>query len=102
MFDSNAVTGYIKTFTFSTNTKMPTLTIRNLPDQVHSALRLQAAQDGLSMEAEARKILTEACKIDKKSAMGLQQLVEQLYDGKKPANVVENLIQERRAEANKE
>jgi antitoxin FitA len=81
---------------------MPTLTIRNLPDHVHSALRLQAAQDGLSMEAEARKILTEACKSDKKSAAGLQQLVEQLYAGNLPANVVDSLIQERRAEANRE
>jgi plasmid stability protein len=100
--DCNAVTVYIWTLTFYTNTAMPTLTIRNLPDQVHSALRLKAAQDGLSMEAEARKILTEACKIDKKSPTCLQQLVDQLYDGKKPANVVENLIQERRAEANRE
>ncbi len=85
-----------------TNAAMSTLTIRNLPEQVHSALRLQAAQDGLSVEAEVRKILTEACKIDKKSAAGLQQLVDQLYGGKKPTNVVENLIQERRAEANYE
>jgi plasmid stability protein len=81
---------------------MPTLTIRNLPEQVHAALRLQAAQDGLSMEAEVRKILTEACKIDKKSPMGLQNLVDQLYDGQKPTHVVEQLIQERRSEASKE
>ncbi|MGH8558914.1 MAG: FitA-like ribbon-helix-helix domain-containing protein [Methylococcales bacterium] len=81
---------------------MPTLTIRNLPDQVHAALRLQAAQHGLSMEAEARKILTEACKSDKKPVTGLQQLVDQLYAGKKPANVVEHLIKERRMEANRE
>ncbi len=92
----------ILTATFYINTAMPTLTIRNLPDQVHAALRQQAAHDGLSMEAEARKILTEACKIDKKSATGLQQLVDHLYSGKKPTNVVENLIQERRAEANRE
>ena len=81
---------------------MPTLTIRNLPEQVHAALRLQAAQDGLSLEAEVRKILTEACKIDKKPLTGLQDLVEQLYSGKKRANVVEQLIQERRSEASKE
>jgi antitoxin FitA len=40
---------------------MPTLTIRNLPDHVHAALRSQALQDGLSVEAEVRKILTDAC-----------------------------------------
>jgi plasmid stability protein len=81
---------------------MPTLTIRNLPEHVHAALRLQAAQDGLSMEAEVRKILTEACDIERKSATGLQNLVDQLYEGKKPPHVVEQLIQERRAEASKE
>jgi hypothetical protein len=32
----------------------------------------------------------------------LQQLVDLLYQGKKPGNVVEQLIQERRAEAKKE
>lgn len=81
---------------------MPTLTIRNLPEQIHAALREQAARDGLSIEAEARKILTEACKIDKKPVTELQNLVDQLYNGKKPANVVEQLIQERRSEANSE
>lgn len=81
---------------------MPTLTIRNLPEQVHTALRLQAAQDGLSMEAEARKILTEACKPKTKPAGALQELVDQLYSGKKPGHVVEQLIQERRSEANNE
>jgi len=81
---------------------MPTLTIRNLPENVHAALRLQAARDGLSMEAEVRKILTEACKIEKKSVTGLQNLVDQLYNGKKPTHVVEQLIQERRTEASKE
>jgi len=81
---------------------MPTLTIRNLPDQVHAALRLQAARDGISMEAEARKILADACKTDKKSATGLQELVDQLYAGNKPTHVVEDLLQERKAEANAE
>jgi plasmid stability protein len=87
---------------FTINTAMPTLTIRNLPDHVHSALRSQAALDGLSLEAEVRKILTEASKIDKKPATGLQELVDKLYAGKKPANSVEELLKERRAEANRE
>ncbi len=80
---------------------MPTLTIRNLPEHVHSALRMLAAQDGLSVEAEVRNILTNACQ-DKKPVAGLQQLVDQLYQGKKPSHVVEQLIQERRAEAKNE
>ncbi len=81
---------------------MPTLTIRNLPENIHAALRLQAAQDGLSVEAEVRKILTEACTVNIKPATGLQDLVDQLYQGKKPANVVEQLIKDRRTEAGNE
>ncbi|HZZ36460.1 MAG TPA: hypothetical protein VFE03_12085 [Caulobacteraceae bacterium] len=36
---------------------MATLTIRNLPDGVHDALRLRAAANRRSMEAEARVLL---------------------------------------------
>lgn len=36
---------------------MAMLTIRNLPDQVHRALRVRAARHGHSMEAEVREIL---------------------------------------------
>lgn len=36
---------------------MPTVTIRNLPDEVHRALRLRAASHGRSTEAEIRHIL---------------------------------------------
>ncbi len=81
---------------------MPTLTIRNLPDNVHSTLRIMAAQDGISVEAEVRNILTNTCINNKQPVSSLQQLVDQLYQGKKPNNVVEQLIQERRAEAKKE
>lgn len=37
--------------------KMAMLTVRNLPDAVHRALRARAAQHGRSMEAEVRAIL---------------------------------------------
>jgi plasmid stability protein len=40
--------------------KMAMLTIRNLPDEVHRALRVRAAQRGHSMEAEVRQILESA------------------------------------------
>ncbi len=36
---------------------MAMLTVRNLPDEVHRALRMRAAQHGHSMEAEVRQIL---------------------------------------------
>jgi plasmid stability protein len=39
---------------------MATLTIRNLPEEVHDALRRQAAEHRRSMEAEAREVLQAA------------------------------------------
>ncbi|WP_018952776.1 FitA-like ribbon-helix-helix domain-containing protein [Thioalkalivibrio sulfidiphilus] len=36
------------------------LTVRNLPDEVHRALRVRAARHGHSMEAEVREILESA------------------------------------------
>jgi plasmid stability protein len=38
---------------------MPTLTIRNLPEEVHDALRREAAEHRRSMEEEARRALAE-------------------------------------------
>jgi len=39
---------------------MATLTVRNLPDDVHRALRMLAAEHDRSLEAEVRDILTTA------------------------------------------
>ena len=39
---------------------MAMLTVRNLPDEVHRALRVRAAQHGHSMESEVRAILESA------------------------------------------
>lgn len=39
---------------------MAMLTIRNIPDEVHRALRVRAARRGHSMEAEVREILESA------------------------------------------
>jgi len=41
---------------------MAVLTVRNLPDEVHRALRLRAARHERSTEAEVRAILEEAVK----------------------------------------
>ncbi len=38
---------------------MAMLTVRNLPDEVHRALRVRAARRGRSTEAEVRAILEE-------------------------------------------
>lgn len=39
---------------------MPTLTIRSVPEHVHRALRLRAAEHGRSVEAEVRALLAAA------------------------------------------
>ena len=39
---------------------MPTMTVRNLPSDVHRRLKLYAAHHGISAEAAARKILDDA------------------------------------------
>ena len=39
---------------------MAMLTVRNLPDEVHRALRVRAARRGHNMEAEVREILESA------------------------------------------
>ena len=41
---------------------MASLTIRNLPDDVHRALRVRAARNGNSTEAEVRAILKQTVK----------------------------------------
>jgi plasmid stability protein len=38
---------------------MATLTIRNVPDETHQALRMRAARNGRSVEEEVRRILAE-------------------------------------------
>ncbi len=49
---------------------MAILTVRNLPDEVHRALRLRAAQHGRSTEAEVRAILEEVVKPEGRLKLG--------------------------------
>jgi plasmid stability protein len=46
------------------------LTVRNLPDDVHRALRVRAAQHGRSTEAEVREILALAVKPESRVRLG--------------------------------
>jgi plasmid stability protein len=83
---------------------MPVLNIRNLAPEVHARLRLRAARNGRSMEAEARAILeaavgTEATAPD---LLSLPDWIDQVYGPRKPKNVVATLLAERRREAKKE
>jgi plasmid stability protein len=49
---------------------MAMLTVRNLPDDVHRALRVRAAQHGRSTEAEVREILAVAVKPETRLRLG--------------------------------
>ena len=49
---------------------MGTLTVRNLPLEVHRALRMRAAQHGRSTEAEIRHILEAATRPPERVKLG--------------------------------
>jgi antitoxin FitA len=49
---------------------MPILTVRNVPEEVHRALRVRAAMHGRSTEAEVRVILESAVKPEQRIRMG--------------------------------
>lgn len=49
---------------------MGSITIRNVPDEVHRALRVLAARHGRSAEAEIRDILERAVKPPKRVRLG--------------------------------
>ncbi len=49
---------------------MANINVRNLPDEVHRAIRIQAAQHGRSTEAEIRSILERAAKPEGRVRLG--------------------------------
>jgi len=49
---------------------MAVLTVRNLSDEVHRALRLRASRNGRSTEAEVRDILANTVKPKQRPRMG--------------------------------
>ncbi|KQU81184.1 MAG: plasmid stabilization protein [Ensifer adhaerens] len=49
---------------------MAILTVRNVPDEVHRALRVRAAIHGRSTEAEVREILERAVKPEQRVRIG--------------------------------
>ncbi|MDR3231090.1 MAG: Arc family DNA-binding protein [Synergistaceae bacterium] len=59
---------------------MAILTVRNVPDEVHRALRMRAAAHGHSMEAEVREILKSTLKSERRVQMGeaLMELAQRL------------------------
>ena len=49
---------------------MPNLTVRNLSEEVHRALRIRAARHGRSTEAEVRTIIEETVRPPKRLKIG--------------------------------
>lgn len=49
---------------------MRSVTIRNVPDEVHRAIRVRAAQHGRSIEAEMRDMLESAVKPEGRVKLG--------------------------------
>ncbi|MDR2188388.1 MAG: plasmid stabilization protein [Azonexus sp.] len=49
---------------------MPSITIRNVPDEVHRALRARATRHSRSAEAEIRAILAQAAMPDSRLKLG--------------------------------
>ncbi len=85
---------------------MATLTIRKLDDKVHARLRVQAAINGRSVEAEVREILLKAAsrpktprKPPKKAMEALERFRESIRKangGKMPTGVVDEFLRNRR------
>lgn len=51
---------------------MASITVRNLPDEVHRALRVRAAAHGRSTEAEVRDILAKAALPEERLKIGTE------------------------------
>lgn len=80
---------------------MATIHLHNLPEEVHSALRLRAARAGRSVEEEARAILVAACR-EEPSALSpgvLRKWAEEACSDYCATSAVDDLIAERRREA---
>ena len=58
---------------------MATITVRDLDEATRDALRVRAARNGRSMEAEVRDILTTAVAVEPSSTVGLGTRIRQLF-----------------------
>lgn len=89
---------------------MATLTVRNIPDDQHAALRVRAAKAGRSMEEEVRVMIAEAVANENVSDEAIradvearvakaQAMVREMFGGELPKNAVDEFLAERRAAA---
>ena len=61
---------------------MASVTVRNLPDETHRALRVRAATRGVSTEAEIRAILEDAVRPESRIKLGslLAAIGQSIYE----------------------
>ena len=60
----------------STEADMTTLTIRKVDPGLRERLRVRAARNGHSMEAELRRIISDALSIDRESRPNLAEAIQ--------------------------
>jgi plasmid stability protein len=58
---------------------MASITIRRLEDRTKERLRVRAARNGRSMEAEAREILSSALNVKQPGGKGLAELIRRRF-----------------------
>lgn len=84
---------------------MKTITVRQVPDDVHEATRLRAAAKGRSMEEEVRFLLVReaAPRREAREVLAdLHRLAKGANKGKMPEGVVDEFLAERRRETARE
>ena len=65
---ANAALLYVSSFGILGEVKMKSITIRKVPEPVHRQLRIRAAKNGRSLEAELRTVLLRLARIEGDSA----------------------------------
>lgn len=85
------------------NECMPSLTIRNLSQEAHDALRRRAAENRRSMEAEARSLIEDAASeappppVDMERLRELQERIRKAVGGD-TTGMVDQFLRERAAD----
>lgn len=74
---------------------MPNITIRDLPNSVKEALRIKAAQSGMSLESYSRHILQKASEEDAVDAVKITDLALNFFGKKNGLKPSEQISYER-------
>lgn len=76
---------------------MATLNVRNLPDEVHRALRVRAAEQGTSMEALVREILAREVTPPREfiTPDEMRRRIREHFGGTMPTGVVDEFLREK-------